>query len=70
MGSVTCTPIVNAVESANVVITVAAPSMLMVDPRGIDTEYKSSSRPSSLQSSMLTGILAAELLVKNAVIPL
>ena len=51
-------------------IVIAAPSMLIVAPSGIETEYISRSRPSSSQSSMLTGMLAAELLVKNAVTPL
>ena len=70
MGSDTGTPVELAAVKANVVMTAAAPSMLMVEPSGIETEYMSSSRPSSLQSSMLTGILAAELLVKKAVTPL
>ena len=70
MGSVISAPAVNAAVIAKVVITAAAPSMLMVEPSGMETEYMSSSRPSSLHSSMLTGILAAELLVKNAVTPL
>ena len=43
---------------------------LIVEPRGMETEYISSSNPSFLQSSRLTGILAAELLVKKAVTPL
>ena len=51
-------------------IVIAAPSMLIVAPSGIETEYISRSRPSSSQSSMLTGMLAAELRVKNAVTPL
>ena len=37
---------------------------------GIETEYMSSSRFNFLQSSKFTGMFAAELLVKNAVIPL
>ena len=41
--------------------------MLIVAPKGIDTEYVSSSNPNSLASSMLTGMLAAEERVKNAV---
>ena len=70
IGRVTWTPAVFAADRANVVMTAAAPSMLIVAPSGIDTEYISSSRPSSSQSSMLTGIFAAELLVKKAVTPL
>ena len=59
-----------AAASAMVEIVIAAPAMLTVDPSGMEIEYVSSSRFSFLQSSMLTGILAAELLVKNAVIKL
>ena len=70
MGSDTLAPVELAAVRAKVVMTAAAPSILMVDPRGIETEYISSSSPSSLQSSILTGILAAELLVKKAVTPL
>ena len=44
--------------------------MLIVAPRGMEIEYVSSSSPSFLQSSMFTGMLAAELLVKNAVMKL
>ena len=49
------------------VIVMAAPSMLIVAPRGIVTEYVSRSSPISSQTFILTGILAAELLVKKAV---
>ena len=69
-GRETSAPTVLAAVSAKVVMTAAAPSMLMVAPSGIETEYMSSSRPSFLQSSRLTGMLAAELLVKKAVMPL
>ena len=65
----TGTPKVLAAVNANTVIVIAAPFMLIVAPRGIDTEYKSLSRPSFSHNVMLTGMLAAELLVKNAVIP-
>ena len=51
-------------------IVIAAPAILTVAPRGMEIEYVSSSRLSFLHSSMLTGIFAAELLVKNAVIKL
>ena len=66
----TFTPTVFAVARAITEMVIAAPAMLTVAPRGMEIEYVSSSRPSSLQSSILTGILAAELLVKNAVIKL
>src|SRR5471032_84830 len=46
------------------------PAMLMVAPSGIDTEYVSSCSPRRLLNSRLTGIFAAELRVKNAVMPL
>ena len=48
----------------------AAPSILMVAPSGIVTEYVSLSSPISSQIFILTGIFAAELLVKKAVIAL
>ena len=54
----------------NIDIVTAAPPILIVAPSGIETEYVSLSRPNSSQSSIFTGILAAELLVKNAVSPL
>ena len=52
------------------VIVTAAPSMLIVEPKGILIEKKSLSRPKRSHNCMLTGIFAAELLEKNAVIPL
>ena len=69
VGTSTDTPMVFATESAIIVIVMAAPSILMVAPSGMDTEYTSGSSPSLLQSDMFTGIFAAELLVKNAVTP-
>ena len=62
----------SVLAAANVIteIVMAAPSILMVAPNGMETEYMSSSRPSFSHNSILTGIFAAELLVKNAVIPL
>ena len=51
-------------------IVTEAPPILIVEPSGIDTAYVSRSSPSSSQSFILTGIFAAELLVKKAVIPL
>ena len=63
-------PSVCAVDNAITEIVIAAPAMLIVAPRGMEIEYVSSSSPSFLQSSMFTGMLAAELLVKNAVMKL
>ena len=53
-----------------ITIVIPAPPVLIVAPKGMLMEYRSSSRPSFLQSNMLIGMFAAELLVKNAVIPL
>lgn len=50
-------------------IVMAAPAMLMVAPSGIAIEYVSGDKPRRLAIFMLTGILAAELRVKKAVIP-
>ena len=58
-------PRVKAVAIVMTVIVMAAPSMLIVAPRGIVTEYVSRSSPISSQTFILTGILAAELLVKK-----
>ena len=69
-GTSTAMPSVWAAQSVMTVMVMAAPSMLMVAPRGIDTEYISLSRPSFSHRAMLTGMLAAELLVKKAVMPL
>ena len=52
------------------VIVTAAPAMLMVAPKGIATLAVAWSTPKRFAKSRLTGILAAELRVKNAVIPL
>ena len=70
VGRSTEIPSVFAAAKVITEIVIAAPSILIVAPRGIETEYMSSSSPSFSQSSMFTGILAAELLVKKAVIPL
>ncbi|MNN67630.1 hypothetical protein D3C81_1832730 [compost metagenome] len=51
-------------------IVTAAPAILIVAPNGMDTEYVSLSSFISSHKLMLTGMLAAELRVKNAVIPL
>ena len=50
-------------------IVTAAPAILMVAPSGMETEYVSLSSPRSSQSVMFTGMFAAELLVKKAVMP-
>ena len=63
-------PSVFAAARVITVIVMAAPSMLIVAPSGMETEYISSSSPSFLQSSMLTGLFAAEPRVKKAVMPL
>ena len=63
-------PSVFAAAKVIIAIVMAAPSMLIVAPKGIEIQYISLSRPSYLQSSIFTGIFAAELLVKKAVIPL
>ena len=52
------------------VIVTAAPSMLIVAPNGMLIEKKSLSSPRRSHNSILIGMLAAELLEKNAVIPL
>lgn len=66
----TSIPSVFVAASVKTDIVIDAPAMLIVDPRGIDTEYVSLSKPNDLHRFMLTGIFAAELLVKKAVIPL
>ena len=63
-------PKVFAAAKVIIAIVIAAPSILIVAPSGIETEYMSSSRFNFLQSSKFTGMFAAELRVKNAVIPL
>ena len=62
-------PRVLAAASVMMVMVMAAPSMLMVAPSGMETEYISLSRPSFSHRAMLTGMFAAELRVKNAVRP-
>ena len=52
------------------VIVIAAPSMLIVEPNGILIEKKSLSKPKRSHNCIFTGMFAAELLEKNAVIPL
>ena len=62
-------PSVLAAASVMMVMVMAAPSMLMVAPSGMDTEYISLSRPSFSHRDIFTGMLAAELRVKKAVRP-
>ena len=62
-------PSVLAAASVMMVMVMAAPSMLMVAPSGMETEYMSLSRPSFSHRAMFTGMLAAELRVKKAVRP-
>lgn len=66
VGKSTEMPRVLAAARVRTEMVMAAPAMLMVAPKGMETEYFSSSRPSSLHSRRLTGILAAELRVKKA----
>ena len=70
VGKSTEMPRVLAAARVRTEMVMAAPAMLMVAPKGMETEYFSSSRPSSLHSRRLTGILAAELRVKKAMMPL
>ena len=51
------------------VIVTVAPAMLMVAPSGMETEYVRGSSPSSSADVMLIGMFAAELRVRNAVMP-
>ena len=69
-GISTFTPIVLQAANDMTAMVTAAPAMFMVAPSGIEIGYVFTSRPRSSHSSKLTGILAAELRVKNAVIPL
>ena len=62
-------PKVLAAASVMMVMVMAAPSMLMVAPSGMDTEYISLSRSSFSHRDIFTGMLAAELRVKKAVRP-
>ena len=62
-------PSVLAAASVIIVMVMAAPSILMVAPSGMETEYISLSSPSFSHRSIFTGMLAAELRVKKAVRP-
>ena len=68
-GKSTATPTVFAAASVITAIVIAAPSMLIVAPRGMETEYISRSSPNFSHRDILTGMLAAELRVKKAVRP-
>lgn len=70
VGKSTGIPNVKAADRDKVAMVMDAPAMLTVAPRGIDTVYVSGLRPSRLHRLRLTGILAAELRVKNAYKPL
>ena len=66
VGTSTIIPKVCAAANVITVIVIAAPPMLIVAPNGIDTEYISGLSFKRLAKSRLTGMLAAELRVKNA----
>ena len=68
-GRETCKPSVLAAASVMMVMVMAAPSILMVAPSGMETEYISLSSPSFSHRVIFTGIFAAELRVKKAVRP-
>jgi hypothetical protein len=51
-------------------IVTAAPLVLIVEPKGMVIEKKSLSRPNLSHNLMFIGMFAAELLEKNAVMPL
>ena len=55
---------------ASTEMVMEAPAMLIVAPSGIEIVKVSGLRPSRLHKVRLTGIFAAELLVKNAYTPL
>ena len=62
-------PSVLAAASVSTEMVIAAPAMFTVAPTGMVTAYSSSLMPSFFDSARLTGMLAAELRVKNAVMP-
>ncbi len=62
-------PSVFAAASVSTVMVIAAPAMFTVAPIGTVTVYNSSLIPSFFARFRFTGIFAAELRVKNAVIP-
>lgn len=63
-------PIVWQVICVITAIITAAPLVLIVEPKGIEIEKKSLSNPRLSHNCILMGMFAAELLEKNAVIPL
>ena len=63
-------PRVFTAAKVKTVMVTDAPAMLTVAPKGIATLAVDSCTPKRLAKSKLTGILAAELRVKNAVMPL
>ena len=70
VGKSTAIPKVLTAASVSTVIVIAAPPMLIVAPRGIETEYVSLCKLSFLHSSIFTGMFAADERVKKAVMPL
>ena len=63
-------PTVFTVAKVSTVMVTDAPALLRVAPKGMATLAVDSFTPKRLAKSRLTGILAAELRVKNAVMPL
>lgn len=63
-------PKVFTAAKVKTVMVTEAPAILIVAPKGIATLAVDSLTPKRLAKSRLTGIFAAELRVKNAVIPL
>ena len=70
VGRSTTIPNVLAAAKASTEMVMEAPAMLIVAPSGIEIVKVSGLRPSRLHKVRLTGIFAAELLVKNAYTPL
>ena len=70
VGKSTGMPRVLVAARVSTEMVMAAPAMLMVAPRGMETEYLLSSRCSFSHRAMFTGMLAAELRVKKAITPL
>lgn len=66
----TFTPRVFTAAIVMITMVTAAPDILMVQPRGMDTEYVSRGMPRRLQRWRLMGRLAAEERVKKAYSPL
>ncbi|MNV59553.1 hypothetical protein D3C71_1519820 [compost metagenome] len=66
----TLRPSVLTAASVSTVIVTDAPAMLMVAPSGMATLAVDSGTPKRFARSKFTGMFAAELRVKKAVIPL